>query len=277
MNLKALWLQLAAGIRKKSPQILTGIGIGAMATGTVLAVKNTPEAMRRIEERKKELHKKKLTVIETVQATWKCYIPSAFSTGIGAGCLLGALSEETKREAMWITLNELGNTRLANHQEAVTELYGEKGEKKVEEKAAEIDMKKHPIDESECSLPVYDAVPENGEELFYFPIRNRYFYCKRKDITDSVLKNNTAMSQSMVPYVSLNDFFAEADLPVFDPRTEGDLGEQLGWNLDRGFIEVDIIPKHIPVVFSNTKQHGSVICNYVQFQRSHEPKYDYRL
>lgn len=41
-------------IRKRTPEILTGIGISGMVTTTVLAVKATPEALRRIEAKKKK-------------------------------------------------------------------------------------------------------------------------------------------------------------------------------------------------------------------------------
>ena len=40
-------------LKRKSPEILTGVGIGGMITTTVLAVRATPEAIRRIEKKEK--------------------------------------------------------------------------------------------------------------------------------------------------------------------------------------------------------------------------------
>jgi len=70
-----------SSLSKHSPEILVGIGITGMVTTTVLAVKATPKALKLIEETKKEERKDKLTPIETVKATWKCYIPAAV-TGV---------------------------------------------------------------------------------------------------------------------------------------------------------------------------------------------------
>ena len=63
-------------VSKHSPEILTGIGIAGMITTTVLAVRATPKALKLIEEKKDELSVDKLKPIDTVKATWKCYIPA---------------------------------------------------------------------------------------------------------------------------------------------------------------------------------------------------------
>ena len=53
-------------LSKHSPEILTGIGLAGMITSTVLAVKATPKALKRIEEAKEEKGEE-LTKVETVK------------------------------------------------------------------------------------------------------------------------------------------------------------------------------------------------------------------
>ena len=79
-------------ISKRSPEILIGIGIAGMVTTTVLAVKATPKALELINDKKDELEVEKLTPIETVKATWKCYVPAAVSGAVSIACLLGSHS-----------------------------------------------------------------------------------------------------------------------------------------------------------------------------------------
>ena len=87
-------------VSKRSPEILTGIGIAGMVTTTVLAVKATPKALELIEEEKRAqnralldeaektdsdnaAHVSRLKPIETVKVAWKPYIP-AMLTGMAS-------------------------------------------------------------------------------------------------------------------------------------------------------------------------------------------------
>ena len=85
-----------ASVMKHSPEILTGIGIAGMITTTILAVKATPKATMIIEERKEELEINKLPVVDTVKATWKCYIPAAVTCALSVSCLICASKTNLK-------------------------------------------------------------------------------------------------------------------------------------------------------------------------------------
>ena len=71
------------GFDKRSPAILTATGILSMGTAAFLAAKETPKAIRLIEEREMELQEleEELTPKEKVKVAWKCYIP-ALSAGV---------------------------------------------------------------------------------------------------------------------------------------------------------------------------------------------------
>ena len=93
MNKQAL-TKMARDVRlslsKHSPEILIGLGIAGMVTTTVLAVKATPKALRLIDMKKEELEVDNLTPVETVKATWKCYVPAAVSGAVSIACLVGS-------------------------------------------------------------------------------------------------------------------------------------------------------------------------------------------
>ena len=54
-NITKFFKGVRMNIGKRSPEILTGIGIAGMITTTVLAVKATPKAIRLIEDKKMEV------------------------------------------------------------------------------------------------------------------------------------------------------------------------------------------------------------------------------
>ena len=60
-------------------------------------------------------------------------------------------------------------------------------------------------------------------------------------------------------YVSLNDFYSEIGLP------EVSIGEDLGWNMDDGYIEID---------FSSQLSEDERPCLVLEFNIS--PRYDFR-
>ena len=80
---------MKTSLSKRSPEILMGIGITGMITTTVLAVKATPKALQLVESTKKELDVEQLTPVETVKATWRCYVPAAISGAVSIACLIG--------------------------------------------------------------------------------------------------------------------------------------------------------------------------------------------
>ena len=53
-NLSKQFKTVLKAVEKRSPEILTGIGVAGMITTTVLAVKSTPKALTMIEYAEKE-------------------------------------------------------------------------------------------------------------------------------------------------------------------------------------------------------------------------------
>ena len=133
IDLAKTFANVKAGFVKNAPTILTVTGIGGMVTTVVLAVKATPRALEILEERKKEEQKDKLTAGETIQATWKCYVPAAITGVLSTTCLILANSENVKRNTALAAAYKLSETALHEYKTKVRETLGEEKEKEIME------------------------------------------------------------------------------------------------------------------------------------------------
>ena len=217
-------------ITKHSPEILTGIGIAGMITTTVLAVKATPKAIRLIEEAKEEKGED-LTKAETIKTCWKVYIPAAATCVASTACLIGASSVSIRRNAMLATAYKLSETAFSEYKEKVVETIGDEKEKIVREKVSEERIKKNPITKNEVIMTDY------GDTQFYETLSGRYFKSDIEEIKKVVNYLNKDMLQDMFGTISLNEFYNELELERID------LGDELGWRVDKGLIEIDFTSK----------------------------------
>ena len=224
IKFKPLIKTIRSGLAKHSPAILTALGITGMIGTTVLAVKATPKALDLIENKKEELDKDKLTVVETVKATWKCYAPAAVTCVTSAACLIGASSVHTKRNAALATAYKLSESALIEYRDKVVETIGEKKEQSVRDAIAKDHVEKNPVTNNEV------IITDRGYTLCYDELSGRYFYSDIEKIKKAANELNRQMLNDM--YVSVNELYYELGL-------EGTkLGEQMGWNVDRGLIDL---------------------------------------
>ena len=222
-----LFKDIQNGISKHSPEILTGLGVASMITTVILAVKATPKALECIEEKKREEHKDELTVMETVKATWKVYVPTAISGVTAVTCVIGANSVHAKRNAALATAYQLSSTALSDYKDKLVEVVGEKKEKAVLDKIAQDKVDKNPVESANV------IITGNGTALCYDPQFGQYFKSSIDDIKRAVTELNYRMIDKGEEYVSLNDFYDELGVERID------VGEQLGWNVGRdGKVEV---------------------------------------
>ena len=196
IKFKPLIKTICSGLVKHSPAILTAFGITGMIGTTVLAVKATPKALDLIENKKEELDKDKLTVVETMKATWKCYVPAAITCATSAACLIGASSVHTKRNAALATAYKLSESALIEYRDKVVETIGEKKEQSVRDAIAKDHVEKNPVTNNEV------IITDKGYTLCYDELSGRYFYSDIEKIKKAANELNRQMLNDM--YVSLN-------------------------------------------------------------------------
>lgn len=214
-----------AVLSKRSPEILTAIGIAGMITTAVLAVRATPKAMELIEEKKKEEGTDELTVLETVEAAWVPYVPAVVTGALSISCIVGASSVSAKRNAALAAAYTLSETALLEYQEKVLETVGEKKEQAIRDKVAEERVKKNPVNSSEV------IVTGKGKTMFLDWLGGRHF---ESDI-DTIKRAANEINRRIMlgdMYASLNDFYYEIDLPGTG------IGDTIGWNVENR-VELD--------------------------------------
>lgn len=255
LNLAKTAKSVQTAITKHSPEILTGIGIAGMLSTTILAVKATPKALRLIEKEEKLREEFNpvvpMTKLDIIKTTWKCYIPAAITGTMSVVCLVGASSVNSKRNAALATAYTLSETALREYKDKVVETIGEKKEQVVRDAIAKDKVEKNPVTSNEV------IITGKGDTLCYDAISGRYFKSDIDKLNKSVNDLNRRMMDEM--YVSVNDFFCEVGLnPVA-------VGEELGWNIDRGFIELD---------YSSQLADDGTPCLVVGYDVA--PRYDFR-
>ena len=254
LNVSKLCKDAKVMVSKRSPEILTGLGIAGMISTTVLAVQATPKALdliARAEDKKFDNgHGNKLTVSEKMKVAWKPYIPAAITGIASISCIIGASSVHAKRNAAIAAAYNLSQTALTEYKEKVVETIGEKKEQAIKDKISKDKIKKDPVSKSEV------IVTGKGNTLCYDAFNSRYFYSDIDQIKRAINELNRIMLNQM--YVSLNDFYDELNL-----KHSGN-GDELGWKLDDGFIEID---------FSSQLSDDGRPCLVIEYMVA--PRYDY--
>lgn len=244
--------------KKHSPEILTGLGIAGMVTTVIMAVKATPKALQKIEEAGEERYKNDMenetftpmTTVDKVKVAWKCYVPAAVVGTVSIGCLVGASSVNVRRNAALATAYALSESTLKEYQEKVVEQIGEKKEREVRDAIAKDHVDKNSVE----NAPI--IITEKGNTLCLDKLTGRYF----KSDMDTLKKAENELARQMRydSYVSLNEFY---DLIGLDHI---DIGYDLGWNIDRGYIELE---------FSSQLASDGTPCLVMSYRVA--PQYDY--
>lgn len=214
-------------VSKRSPEILTGIGIVGLVSTTVLAVRATPKALELIEEEKAKTDADALKPVDVVKVAWKPYVPAAITGVVSIGCIVGASSVSARRQAALYSAYKLSETAFADYKEKVVETIGEKKEKVVRDKIAKDRLEKSPVTKSEVIMT------GAGESLFYDPISDRYFKSDLETIRKIINDLNYAMSYGSEMYVSLSQLYDELGLK------HTSISDNIGWNISNGLIEPD--------------------------------------
>lgn len=208
---------------KRSPEILTAIGISGFIFSGISAVKATPKALRLIDQREID-ENRRLTKPEVVQTTWKCYVGPVLTGIASAGCIIGSNRIGAKRHAALMAAYTISETALKEYQEKAVELVGKKKEQEIRDAVAKEKIARDPVSSKEV------AVTGKGDTLCYEPLSGRYFTSDIESIRRAVNDLNREMRDSMC--ISLNEFYDALEL------RHTDIGDNIGWNIEKGYIDL---------------------------------------
>ena len=233
---------------KHSPEILTGIGITGMITTTVLAVKATPKALKKIEEKKIEVFESLdpidtpsqavpedliLTKREIIKATWKCYVPAAVTGVVSAACIIGANKVNSARNTALVTAYNLSQQALHEYKEQIAETVGEEAAAEIKQKADHrIAEKQVASKQPETSTEAKVFLTGMGDELCLDSTSQRYFRSSKNALLAAQNKLNAKMLAH--DYVSLSDWY---DLIGLNHTS---ISDDVGWSIGRdGMLDID--------------------------------------
>ena len=253
MNLSQMVKSVNRSLRKRSPEILIAVGILGMIGSTVMAVKATPKAIEVIENNTKldeNGNKQEPTNIEKVKLCWKLYLPTVISASVSIACIVGSNSVNAKRNAALATAYTLSETALRDYTEKVIETIGEKKEQEIKDAVAKDRFDKN----IEKSRDVIITGP--GKMKCYDIFFDRYFESDVNSIKRAVAELNRRMNYEN--YISANDYFDELGIK------ECPMGSLLGWNLDRGLIDIH---------FTSVLDENEVPCLAIMHNVEPKPEY----
>lgn len=230
--MNGLLRQVQTFTKRHGSTILTIAGsVGVIAT-TILAVKATPKATQLIEKAKEEKGEE-LTAIETVQVTWKTYIPAVTMAVGTVSCIFGANVMSKRNQAALVSAYALIDSSYRQYKHKLVEIYGEETHNSVidaiaAEKAKEVGIYAESmcansclIDDEACGDPV----------LFYDQFSDRYF----KSTIEQVITAQYHFNRNFVlrGYCPLNELY---DFLGLESTAYGDT---VGWSVEDELYFID--------------------------------------
>lgn len=217
---------------KNGPQILTGIGIAGILSGSFLACKATLKAKDVIDKKKKEENKEKLEKKEVVKAVWKVYAPSVSIILVSTATLIFAQYQSVQKIAAATAVAKLSKDSLSEYKDSVKKVLNKDDAKKVDDDVTKKKMNKA-NDVPLCKN--FDKV------LFFDEYSGRYFYSSKSDIDRAVNEINSRLF--IDGDAEINDFYELIDAYELEPIRAG-CG--IGWTINEGFMRVTYDTKTTP-------------------------------
>lgn len=217
----ANWLKIVSRtLKDNSPAILSGISVAGVIGTAVLAARCHVNARIELADAtiNSDDENRDLTLKETVQATWKCYIPAAISGAATIACIVGANQIGARRNAALLGAYTIVDSAFREYKDKVIETIGEAKEKKVVEEIHQDRIDRNPTANTQV------IITGGGDSLCYDTLTGRYFKSDIEAIRKAANDINAMVIHDM--YASQNEFYRLLGL--------GDVvvGDELGWNLD---------------------------------------------
>lgn len=219
MDWKLLGKTIGTFLKRRSPEILTGIGIAGMGVSVVMAVKATPKAQTKLHE---DPDKTDYTKWEVVKKTWKCYIPCALTFTASASCIIFASHTNFRRNAALAAACTTTENMLREYKDAAKEVVGERKEEQIRDKAAKNTVSNNPPP----SMPAQFI--DTKYSRFFDPWTGKYFYYDIDEMKHAIEDISYQLRDE--EYVTYNDFYDR----IGQDRTR--FGDFEGWNANDGAI-----------------------------------------
>lgn len=240
MNLQRAIRQVGKFAQDNSPLILTTAGaVGVVATaylsgragfkaGQIVAGEYLNRMIDEDDYLDEEKEIERLTLKETFNLTWKCYIPPAIA-GVGTlGAVLMSNKIGMRRAAAMTTALALSEKAFDDYKAKVFEKIGEKKSTQIRDEFVQERINKDPLGDRE---PVHTG---QGQTLCYEFYAGRYFYADVEAIRKAENQINWRLNNGHET-ASLSDFYQLLGLE------KTDVSEDVGWRADTSPLDINIV------------------------------------
>lgn len=197
--------------RNASDLFLVG-GVGCILAGGLLAIRQTPKAIKLAEEKKDELY------IEKFKSVAPLYIPSVLLTGLGIAQIVCARNITNNKLAAMATAYTVSESAFRTYRTKVRDIVDPEKYEEIKREVASDKLKNDPIRGKEVIMT------DRGNILMYDNMSGRYLRSSREEIDRAVNLINKRLRNDMT--IQLNEFYSEIGLDVVK------VGCELGWNID---------------------------------------------
>lgn len=216
MTIQQVLKNISRQVGNNAPAILTGLGAAGVVTTTVLAVRVTPEASRRLEaEGDPDIWRKPLVV---ARLTWPLYVPATVSGLLTIGAVVGAHRVNIRRQAALIGAYSLIESNFREYKDKIIQEIGSSKEQRYRDELIQQKVSENPPSSQEISMIL------SGNVLCFDTFTGRYFQSDMETLRKAANDINQQCFHEMS--ASMNEFYSKIGLaPV-------QTGEAVGWNMD---------------------------------------------
>lgn len=224
-------------LRKASPTLLSCLGAAGVIGTSVLAVRATPKAIRRIRSDSRVNHDgdpDAYTKLEAIQSAWMCYIPAAAVGASTIVCIFGANVLNKRQQAAISSAYALLNTSYQDYKSKLKELYGEEAHQKIVDSIVKEqcnDVYLTSIGLCSNSTLDFEEHDPNDNRLFYDTFSKRYFESTVNRVIQAEYHLNRNFTLS--GHLPVNDFYEFLGLSPMDG------GDEIGWSWEDGLYWID--------------------------------------
>lgn len=203
--------------RNASDLLLVG-GVSCILAGGILAIRQTPKAIKLAEKKKEEL------AVDKFKALAPLYIPSVLLTCVGITQIVCSRNITNNKLAAVATAYTVSESAFRTYREKVKDVVEPEKYEEIKSRVAAEKLRKDPLGNREVIMT------DRGTVLIYDNMSGRYFKGNRDDIDHAVNVINKRLRNDMI--VQLNDFYNEIGLNVVK------IGCELGWDIDKYDLEI---------------------------------------
>lgn len=208
-------------IQEHTPEILTGAAVAGTVASVFLTAKNTPKAVRLIDEAQQAKGQEPLTLPEKAKACWKVYIPTGVTAGASILCMIASTRTSLKRNAALLGLYSVSQEAISEYQKKVVDVIGEKKEQAIRDEVNAEKLQRI----TSSGTEFYAERTGYGDELFRDSLTGVLFYSDINAVKRAANEANYDMQHGFYQ-MSFNEWYGRLGLKNID------IGDQLYFNAE---------------------------------------------